>query len=370
MAGLVFQNVSKELRDGQEIRNFSLEVNEGEFVTLTGPNGCGKGELLRMAEGYGGSYTGEVYVDGKRISRFSRGVRRVSLVNDVPLFGTPRWEMTRLLKADGLKKDEIEARIREAAELTGATAALGAQYTALGREMKIRCGMARALATKARVALFIDPLQNLDGCAAESLRATILDFREASGAACLMAAGSQEAALALSTRVVVMKDGQVLQNDTPQNLFDYPADCFVAEYFGFRRINLIPVKLHRAGSDVYAKFGDCEILVPAGKISRLVDEKYAQSEVLMGVRPENIHYEQAFLSMASDTALDVKVRHVEIMGSDTCLHVELPGVPKRVIARVDPRCIASPGDTITLAVDPNRIHFFDANTRQSILSRQ
>lgn len=370
MAGLEFRNITKQLNDDQKIENLSLEVGEGELVALVGPNECGKAELIRMAEGYGGSYTGEVYIDRKRLSRFSRGSRSVSLINDVPLLGTPRWEITRLLKAERIGADEVSRRLTEAVRLSGAEEILDVRYSRLNAEQKMRAGMARALAARAKVALFIDPLvEYSDPHMAARMRLAMLNFREKSGMACLMSTNSAVTALALSTRVVVMNGGKVLQSDTPQNVYDYPADRFVAEYFGTSSINLIPVKLEKFGEEVYASFGESRILVPAGKISRLSDGKYVGGEVLMGVRAENVHYEQLFLTLSPESVVEAKVRHVELMGSDTYLHLEFPGVKGDVLARVDPRCIANPGDTLSLGIDSNHLHFFDPKTGISLLKR-
>ena len=369
MAGLVFRNITKQLEGGAALQNFSLEIDDGEFVALVGRTGCGKAELIRMAEGYGGQYEGDVYVNAARVARFSRGLPAASLINDAPLVGTPRGEIARLLKRARVKADEIKKRIEDAAAELDAGHVLDIRYARLAPDGKLLAGMVRARAIGAKVVLFIDPFDGMGSRVAARMRLAVKEFHARTRTAFVMSTHSGNVALSLATRVVVLEMGKICQSDTPQNVYDYPADRFVAEYFGNSLINIIPATLTREGDEVYARFGANRILVPAGKLSKLVDAKYIGGRVLMGVRPENMHYEQAFLSVSPESAVEAVVRHVELMGSETYLHTRLPGVDSDVIARVDPRCIASPGDQMTLAIDPNRLHFFDEKTEESILCR-
>lgn len=369
MSGLSYRNISRHLGDGTEFDNFSLEIDEGEFVALVGPNGCGKAELIRMAEGYGGAYTGEVLIDHRRVTRRSREENMASLITDVPLIGTPRGEITRMLRRQKLEKHEIRQRVARAAELTGIAELLDTRYSQLSPEVRLRAGLARAYACRARVGLMIDPFSGVELRMAARMRLAVMDFREKTNMILVMSTNSGASALSVATRVVVMDRGRILQSDTAQNIYDYPADRFVAEYFGTTLINMIPAKLTPAGSDVFAVFGENRILIPAGKVAKLVDKSYVGREVLLGARPENIHYEQAFISLSPESAVEAHVRHIELMGSETYLHTRLEGVEDSVVARVDPRCVAIIGGNITLAIDCNRLHIFDMDSGKSILSK-
>ncbi len=369
MSGLSFKNITKRIDDDAEFSSFSLAVDAGEFVALVGKNDCGKAELIRMAEGYGGRFRGDVLIDGRRVTRDSRGHDLASLVTDVPLIGTPGMEMRRVLRSLGIGKEEAARRIEEAAEIAGITDKLDIRYSRLDGEYRLRAGLARAYAAGAKVALLIDPFTGVEPRMASKMCLAVMDFRSKTNMTFLMSTNTASFALSLATRVVMMESCKVLQNDTTQNIYDFPADSIVAEFFGARAMNMVRARLERAGEEVHAVFGDVRILVPAGKIAKLVDQNYIGKTVLLGIRPENIRYEQAFVTLSPDSAFEAIVRHIELLGSETYLHIELDGVKELITARVDPRCIAKVGGSIMLAIDSNRLHLFDAESGKSILSK-
>lgn len=369
MSGLIFKNICRRISDNAAFESFCLEIDEGAFVALVGPNGCGKAELIRMAEGYGGAYSGDVLIDGRRVTHDSRGANMSSLINDVPLFGTPRSEITRILRRMRYDRKDINDRIERAAELTGVSEMLDIRYSKLDPEMRLRAGLARAYCAGSKVALMIDPFMGIEPRMAARMRLAVMDFRSQTGMTFVMSTNSASSAMSMATRVVMMDEGSIVQSDTAQNIYDYPVDRFVAEYFGGALINMIPARLERAGEEIHAVFGDSRILVPAGKIAKLVDQDYIGRSVLLGVRPENIRYEQAFVSLSPESAVEARVRHVELMGSETYLYLDLDGLDEPVIARVDPRCIAIVGSSMQLAIDSNRIHLFDAESGKSILTK-
>jgi len=369
MSGITYRNITKNIGEDAAFDCFSLAIDSGEFVALVGESGCGKAELIRMAEGYGGRFGGDVLIDGRRVTRENRSHRMASLVTDIPLIGTPRMEIRKVLRSLGCDRAEIEKRIAEAAEIAGIADHMNIRYSKLDRELRLRAGLARAYAARAKVALMMDPFAGVESRLAARMRFAVMEFRARTNMTFVMSTTSHYSALSLATRVVMMSGGRILQSDTAQNIYDFPADRYVAEYFGTRMINIIPAKLERAGEEVHAVFGDIRILVPAGKLAKLTDQKYIGGQVLLGVRPENIRYEQAFVSISPESAFEATVRYIELMGAETYLHVELDGVKDCVVARVDPRCIAKLGGNISLAVDSNRIQMFDVDTGKSILSK-
>jgi multiple sugar transport system ATP-binding protein len=173
----------------------------------------------------------------------------------------------------------------------------------------------------------------------------------------------------MGSRIVVMKDGFVQQVDTPQNLYDYPTNQFVAGFIGSPQMNLFNVKLTKEGGEVWAVFGDNKILIPKGKLAKFTDESYVGKEVVMGIRPENIHDEQVFIASQPNSVIQVKVEVVELLGSETFLYLKASGKDANVIARVNPRTPTRGGDSIPVAFDTNHLHFFDKDTEATVLAR-
>ena len=173
----------------------------------------------------------------------------------------------------------------------------------------------------------------------------------------------------MASRIVVMKDGVVQQVDTPQNLYDYPANEFVAGFIGSPQMNFFDVKLGKEGQDVVATFGENKIVVPGSKVAKFTDESYIGKEVVMGIRPENIHDDANVLATYANASIDVNVEVTEQMGSETYLYLTTTGKEGNIIARVDPRTTSRAGDKIKVAFDVNHLHFFDKQTELTILSR-
>ncbi|MBQ7306524.1 MAG: TOBE domain-containing protein, partial [Clostridia bacterium] len=156
---------------------------------------------------------------------------------------------------------------------------------------------------------------------------------------------------------------------TPQNLYDYPANEFVAGFIGSPQMNFFNVHLSKEGQDVVATFGENKIVVPGSKVAKFIDESYIGKDVVMGIRPENIHDDENFLSTYATASINVSVEVTEQMGSETYLYLTTTGKDGNIIARVDPRTTSRAGDKIKVAFDVNHLHFFCKETEKSILSR-
>ncbi|MBR3764295.1 MAG: TOBE domain-containing protein, partial [Clostridia bacterium] len=180
----------------------------------------------------------------------------------------------------------------------------------------------------------------------------------------------QTEAMTMASRIVVMKDGVVQQVDTPQNLYDFPANEFVAGFIGSPQMNFFDVRLRREGNDVVAVFGENKIVVPRGKIEKFYDESYIGREVVMGMRPENIHDDEMFLNANPDATIAVDVEVTEKMGSETYLYLTTTGKEGNIIARVNARTTTNTGDKIKVAFDVNHLHFFDKETSRTILESE
>jgi multiple sugar transport system ATP-binding protein len=170
--------------------------------------------------------------------------------------------------------------------------------------------------------------------------------------------------MTLGTRIVVMKDGIVQQIDTPQNLYNAPGNLFVAGFIGSPQMNFIDAKISVNGSDVTATVGNANLKVPAAKAKALIDGGYDGKTVILGIRPEDLHDDQAFLANSPDSIIDAKIRVYELLGAEVFLYFDYAG--SQVTARVDPRTTAKTGDDVRFALDMEKAHFFDKDSEETI----
>ncbi|GHV26357.1 ABC transporter ATP-binding protein [Clostridia bacterium] len=354
------------------VSDFTLDIEDKEFIVLVGPSGCGKSTTLRMVAGLEEISDGELYIADKLVNDVAPKDRDIAMVfQNYALYPhmTVYDNMAFGLKLRKTPKTEIERRVREAAKILDIEHLLSRKPKALSGGQRQRVALGRAIVREPKVFLMDEPLSNLDAKLRVQMRTEITKLHKRLQTTFIYVTHDQTEALTMGSRIVVMKDGFVQQVDTPQNLYDYPVNQFVAGFIGSPQMNMFQVKLVREGSDVWAIFGNNKILIPKGKISKFIDESYIGKEVYMGIRPENIHDEPVFLAQEPKACVDVKVEVVELLGSETFLYLKTSGKDENVIARVNPRTVTKFGDSIKVAFDTNHLHFFDKETEQSILNR-
>ena len=375
MASLSLRGVSKVYRRVYKaVENFNLEIDDKEFVVLCDPSGSGKSAILHMIAGVESVTSGEILMDGRSIGDLPAKQRDVALVSHfraLNSFQTIRKNIESGLKGLPLSAQEIARRVDDTAQALELTELMDRKPKTLSSGEKQRVELARGLVRNPKVVLLDNPLANLDTRARARLRSMIRRLHESMQATFVLVTNDYRAAMTMGTRVIVMKDGKIQQSDTPQNLYDFPENRFVASFVGDPEMNLFRVKLEAVpGEGVYAVFGENRIHIPSGKLQRFISDAYIGKEVYMGIRPENLHDEAAFLSVAEeDTTLEVTVEHVELLGSQTMLYLTAAGLEQPLIAQVYPRSTARQGERITIGFDTNRLHFFDAETEKTILMR-
>ena len=372
MASLSLRNIYKIYPgDVTAVHDFNLEIEDKEFIVLVGPSGCGKSTTLRMVAGLEDISKGELYIDDKLVNNVPPKDRDIAMVfQSYALYPhmTVYNNMAFGLKLKKVSKEEIDRRVREAAEILGLEPFLNRKPKALSGGQRQRVALGRAIVREPKVFLMDEPLSNLDAKLRVQTRAEITKLHKRLQTTFIYVTHDQTEAMTMGTRIVVMKDGYIQQQDTPQNLYDYPANLFVGGFIGMPQMNVFRARLEKRGNAIFAVFGDSAICVPSGKIQRMTGD-YIGKEVYMGIRPENIHDEAAFTSAYPESCLEAKVEMVEQMGSETYLYLTAPGWDKTFIARVGPRTMFRAGDTVTVGLDVNRLHFFDVETEKTILSR-
>jgi len=371
MASVVLKDVSKVYAGGVvAVNHFNLDIEDKEFIVLVGPSGCGKTTTLRMIAGLEEITEGELYIGDRLVNDVAPKDRDIAMVfQNYALYPhmTVYENMAFGLKLRKTPKTEIDRRVKEAAKILDIEHLLNRKPKALSGGQRQRVALGRAIVREPRVFLMDEPLSNLDAKLRVQMRTELTKLHQRLGTTFVYVTHDQTEAMTMGSRIVVMKDGLIQQVDSPQNLYDYPANLFVAGFIGSPEMNFLDVTLVPENGAVYAVFENNKIKVPEGKLKKLVDESYIGKEVILGIRPEDLHDEEVFIESVPEDVITVTVDVVELLGAETLLYVNVAGT--NMIARVDPRSTARAGDTIKLAIDPNRIHLFDKETEKTILNK-
>jgi len=323
MSGVSLNHITKIFPGGvTAVSDFCLNIEDKEFIVLVGPSGCGKSTTLRMVAGLEEISEGELYIADKLVNDVAPKDRDIAMVfQNYALYPhmTVYDNMAFGLKLRKTPKDEIRRRVEEAARILDIGHLLNRKPKALSGGQRQRVALGRAIVREPKVFLMDEPLSNLDAKLRVAMRTEITKLHQRLQTTFIYVTHDQTEAMTMGSRIVVMKDGIIQQVDTPQNLYDYPINQFVAGFIGSPQMNFFDVKFDREGKDVVALFGDNKIVVPAGKIAKFTDEGYIGKEVVMGIRPENIHDEQAVLTAYPDANVTANVEVTELMGSETYL---------------------------------------------------
>lgn len=370
MAGLTFKNIYK-IYPGNvtAVKDFNLEIKDKEFIVLVGPSGCGKSTTLRMVAGLEEISKGELYIGDKLVNDVPPKDRDIAMVfQNYALY--PHMSvydnMAFGLKLRKVPKAEIDRKVKEAARILGIENLLNRKPKALSGGQRQRVALGRAIVREPKVFLMDEPLSNLDAKLRVQTRTEIIKLHKRLQTTFIYVTHDQTEAMTMGDRIVIMKDGVIQQAATPQEVYEKPANLFVAGFIGSPQMNFIDVVIE--GSDVNdcsLVFGNVKIKLPEGKAKIVKQKGYLGKKVVMGIRPEDIHDEKVFIEASRDSVFKAKVEVTEMMGSETYLYINLEG--NNAIARVDSRSKARIGDVVELALDKNRIHLFDKETELSIL---
>ncbi len=354
------------------VSDFCLDIEDKEFIVLVGPSGCGKSTTLRMVAGLEEISSGELYIGDRLVNDVAPKDRDIAMVfQNYALYPhmTVYDNMAFGLKLRKTPKAEIKQRVEEAARILDIYHLLGRKPKALSGGQRQRVALGRAIVREPKVFLMDEPLSNLDAKLRVAMRTEITKLHQRLQTTFIYVTHDQTEAMTMGSRIVVMKDGFIQQVDTPQNLYDYPANLFVAGFIGSPQMNFFNVKLEKDGNDVYAIFGDNKVLIPTSKLSKFKDESAIGKEVIMGIRPENIHDEDVFVQAAPNAVINCNVEVTELMGSETYLYLATSGKDENIVARVNPRTTSRAGQQIQVAFDVNHLHFFDKETEVTLLNR-
>ncbi len=378
MASLSLRNVYKRYPGGvTAVTDFNLEIKDKEFIILVGPSGCGKSTTLRMVAGLEEISDGEIYIGDRLINDVAPKDRDIAMVfQNYALYPhmTVFDNMAFGLKLRKTPKDEIRRRVEEAARILDIEHLLERKPKALSGGQRQRVALGRAIVREPKVFLLDEPLSNLDAKLRAQMRTEISKLHQRLGTTFIYVTHDQTEAMTMGTRIVVMKSGLVQQVDTPQNLYLYPCNLFVAGFIGSPQMNFIESKILKDGKDFFVEFGSedtktragvkYKIKLPASKNQDDCLEAYVGKEVIMGIRPEDVHNEADLVKKFKEGIVEANVEVTELMGAETYLYMNCEG--QSINARVAPTNTARPGDKIEIAIEPEKIHIFDKDTELTI----
>ena len=383
MAGVAFEQLRKVFDDGTvAVEDFDLEVGDGEFVVLVGPSGSGKTTVLRIAAGLEEPTAGEVRIGGERVNEIDPQDRNVAMVfQNYALY--PHMSvydnMGFGLRLHGLKKREIRERVLPAAEMLGLADLLKRKPGQLSGGQRQRVAMGRAIVREPDALLMDEPLSNLDAKLRVEMRSYIALLHQRVRTTTLYVTHDQTEAMTMGDRVAVMREGRLEQCDEPQRLYDRPANLFVGSFIGSPAMNLVETQLREEGGKVSFELGGASVELSQATLVRCPSlRSHIGRPLVVGIRPEHLE-DAALVAGANGSCVDVDCALAEPMGAELIAHVMFPGalagVPAApslrpdatLTARLSPQSSVRSGGRLKLAVDVDRLHFFDEATGQAIV---
>lgn len=395
MAEIALEQLTKVYPDGTKaVTSLDLEIDDGELVVFVGPSGCGKTTALRMIAGLEEITGGTVRIGDEVVNDLPPKDRDIAMIfQNYALYPhmTAYDNMAFGLKLRKVPSEQRKTRVGQAARMLGLPEVLGKKPRTLSGGQRQRVAMGRAIVREPLAFLMDEPLSNLDAKLRVEMRAEIARLQRDLNVTTIFVTHDQVEAMTLGDRVVVLRDGLLQQFDRPQQLYDRPANLFVAEFIGSPSMNLVEAGLERHNGGVVAVFGDHRVTLDAATFEKRPGlQRYAGRRVILGIRPEDL--EDAAFAPGAGSHIDASVDIREDMGSEVFVHFAVGAPPVRqedvaaavgeeaieataeqtrrrggvFVARIDRESRAAEGEPVQLAVDTRRLHFFDVDSGRAI----
>ena len=369
MANLSLKHIDKIYDNNvQAVFDFNLEIADKEFIVFVGPSGCGKSTTLRMIAGLEEISAGELYIDGKLMNDVAPKNRDIAMVfQSYALY--PHMSvydnMAFGLKLRKVPKDEIDKMVKEAARILDLEALLDRKPKALSGGQRQRVAMGRAIVRNPKVFLMDEPLSNLDAKLRGQMRVEISRLHQRLGTTIIYVTHDQVEAMTMGTRIVVMKDGVIQQVDSPINIYNNPANLFVAGFIGSPQMNFLEGKIEKDGNNVFAVFGNNKITLPKPKADVLVKEGYVGKSVTFGIRPEHLSDNDELIAAHPGSIVKGHVEVIELMGSESYIYTKCGNSQMNV--KVEGSTALKIGEVANLYLNTEKLHVFDKETELRIV---
>ncbi len=372
MATLKFKDLNKIYDNKvQAVFDFNLDVDDHEFIVFVGPSGCGKTTTLRMVAGLEEITSGELYINNRLVNDIAPKDRDIAMVfQSYALYPhmTVYDNMAFGLKLRKIPKEEIERRVNEAAAILGLEPYLNRRPKALSGGQRQRVALGRAIVRNPKVFLMDEPLSNLDAKLRVQMRSEIIKIHERVGATTIYVTHDQTEAMTMATRIVVMKDGYVQQIGTPKEVYNHPANIFVGGFIGSPAMNFLKGKY----------IDDC-FVIEGTKTERTIKihipeklrpniQGYENDNVILGIRPEDIHINGEVVQKYPLSATEVECDVVELLGHELIVYGYMNG--QRIIVKTSANNDIQVHDKILFTFDMNKVHFFDPATTEVLVARK
>lgn len=382
MASVSLKHVYK-VYDGKvkAVNDFNMDIEDKEFIVFVGPSGCGKSTTLRMIAGLESITAGDLFIDGVLVNDVEPKDRDIAMVfQNYAIYPhmTVYENMAFGLKIMKLPKDEIDRKVREAARILGIEEYLSRLPKALSGGQRQRVALGREIVRQTKVFLLDEPLSNLDAKLRTAMRTEITKLHKKLGTTFIYVTHDQIEAMTMGQRIVVMKDGYVQQIDTPQNVFKYPGNKFVAGFIGTPQMNFYEAELRREGKEAEITFMGKTIRVPYAKLIKVDPEYFDGRKVIIGLRPQALSIDAEEVEKNPQTVIDGVVQLIENLGSESNLFVDLDykgnddnisESETNITVRVEGESKVKPGETVKFAVNADEIHLFDKDSEVTIKPR-
>ena len=375
MATVELKNINKIYDNNvQAVFDFNLKIKDREFIVFVGPSGCGKTTTLRMVAGLEEITSGQLLIDDEVMNDVAPKDRNIAMVfQSYALYPhmTVYNNMAFGLKLRKFSRDEIDRRVQNAAEKLGLKPYLDRKPAALSGGQRQRVALGRAIVRDAKVFLMDEPLSNLDAKLRVQMRSELIKIHESLGTTTIYVTHDQIEAMTMASRIVVMKDGWIQQIGAPKDIYDNPANVFVGGFIGTPPMNFINGRVGEDGIFECGnqKFGVVRLAVPEKQLALLKEKNFIEKDIILGIRPEAVFDSEEDMEKYPQWVVERKVDVSELLGAESQITVKLPGTDRagqNLTAKVPARVDVHMGDTIKLALNMNKCHFFDPETQVRI----
>ena len=375
MASISLKNICKTYAgDVKAVIDFNLEIHDKEFVVFVGPSGCGKSTTLRMIAGLEEITSGDLYIEDRRVNNVEPKDRDIAMVfQNYALYPymTVFENMAFGLRLRKVPKKEIEQKVKEASKILGIEDYLNRKPKNLSGGQRQRVALGRAIVREPKVFLLDEPLSNLDAKMRTQMRTEIIRLHNELQTTFVYVTHDQTEAMTMGTRIVVMKDGYIQQVDTPDNLYDYPVNKFVAGFIGTPQMNFVDVIMEQDGKKVSAVFGRNRIEIAKETVARITAEEINKRQFVIGIRSEDVRLCDESENTSKNKAIaNGVVKITEKLGNETLVYCTLEGLPdSEFVVRGGARCRVNIGDPVKIAFDTIHMQLFDYDTELNLLKR-